>query len=267
MSDRLKGRIALITGGTSGIGEATVKLFVAEGAQVVFTGRDQTRAKALTAECGARAQFFAADSRDESQIAAAVEATSNWHGRLDVLFNNAGAPVRGDVETLTGEEFRGAFDLLVGSVLFGMKHAAPVMKRQKRGAIINNSSVAALRGHMGGYLYSTAKAAVRQATKMAGLELGPYGITVNSVAPGGIATPIFLGGSDVASSLSAEANATKIERLKSNLSKATPVRRHGTPHDIAEAVLFLSTDAGVFVNCHDLVVDGGMTAGGRVDYS
>ncbi len=150
-------------------------------------------------------------------------------------------------------------DLLVGSVLFGIKHAAPVMKEQRSGAIINNSSVAALRTGLGGYLYSAAKAAVTQLTRVAGMELGAYGVTVNAISPGGIATPIFYGGSAAARALDPEHDAAKMRKLTRNLGNATPLKRAGTPADIAHAALFLASDDGAFVNCHDLVVDAGMT--------
>jgi NAD(P)-dependent dehydrogenase (short-subunit alcohol dehydrogenase family) len=155
---------------------------------------------------------------------------------------------------------------LLASVVFGIKHAAPLMKAQGWGAIINNSSVAALRTHMGGYLYSIAKAGVTQATKMAGMELGRFGISVNCISPGGIATPIFFGGSSRAASMEEGHVAASMAKLERNLAKATPILKAGLPKDIAAAALFLASDEGHYVNCHDLVVDAGMIAGGRTNY-
>ncbi|MBB3893294.1 NAD(P)-dependent dehydrogenase (short-subunit alcohol dehydrogenase family) [Phenylobacterium haematophilum] len=264
MTGRLQGKVAVITGGTSGIGEASVELFVAEGAKVVIAARNADKGAEMAARLGAT--FVQADVRREADIASAIQAAVDTYGRLDCLFNNAGGPTEGDVETVTPKHFSYAMDLLVGSVVFGIKHAAPIMRAQGRGAIINNSSVAAARTHMGGYLYSMAKAAVVQATKLAGMELGQYGISVNSIAPGAIATPIFFGGSAVASQMEAGAGDAKLAKLTRNLSKATPLRRAGLPHDIATAALFLASDEGAYINCHDLVVDGGMTAGGRTNY-
>ena len=263
---RLNGKSALITGGTSGIGEAAVRLFVAEGARVMFTGRNAGKGGAIAAELGGNAVFLEADVTREEDIVRSVRAAADHFGGLDVLFNNAGGPTPGTAETVTGEQFRHAMDLLVGSVVFGIREAAPIMRAAGGGAIINNASVAATRGDMGEYLYSAAKAAVRHLTRMAGLELAPYGITVNSVSPGAVATPIFFGGSARAAAIGAEAEAEKMTKLTRNLSKATPLRRSGTPHDIATAALFLASNEGRFVNCHDLVVDGGMTAGGRTSY-
>jgi NAD(P)-dependent dehydrogenase (short-subunit alcohol dehydrogenase family) len=150
--------------------------------------------------------------------------------------------------------------------VFGIRHAAPIMKAQGRGAIINNSSVAALRGHMGGYLYSIAKAGVKRATELAGMELGQYGVTVNCISPGAIATPIFFGGSKAAAGMEKAQADAKLEKLTRNLAKATPLHRSGLPHDIATAALFLASDEGAYINSHDLVVDGGMIAGGRTNF-
>jgi NAD(P)-dependent dehydrogenase (short-subunit alcohol dehydrogenase family) len=266
MAGRLTGKVALITGGTSGIGEATVELFVSEGAKVMIAGRNAEKGEAMVSALGASTRFVQTDVTREAEIKAAVDATVDAFGRLDCLFNNAGGPTRGEAATLTQQDFAYAMDLLLGSVLFGIKHAAPIMKRQGRGAIINNSSVAALRTHMGGYLYSIAKAGVTRATQMAGMELGQYGVSVNCISPGAIATPIFFGGSKAASEMESGKADAKLEKLTRNLAKATPLHRSGLPRDIATAALFLASDEGAYVNCHDLVVDGGMIAGGRTSY-
>lgn len=266
MGSALAGKVALITGGTSGIGEATAALFLAEDAQVVFTGRDVEKGRRLEAAWGEGARFVAADVTQESEIHAAVERTVEVFGRLDILFNNAGGPTPGVVGEVTLDQFRHAMDLLVGSVVFGMRYAAPHMMRQGYGRIINNASVAAGRGHMGEYLYSGAKAAVVQLTRLAGIELGRYGVTVNAISPGAIATPVFFGGSERARALEPGKAEAKLEKLAGNLAFATPMMRSGVPDDIARAALFLAGEGGEFVNCHNLVVDGGMTAGGRVDY-
>jgi NAD(P)-dependent dehydrogenase (short-subunit alcohol dehydrogenase family) len=265
MPHRLTGRVALVTGGTSGIGAATVELFVAEGASVVFTGRAEEAGREIAARLGENATFFRADVMREEEIAASVDHTVSTYGRLDILFNNAGGPSFAGIETVTREEFHHAMDLLLGSVVFGIKHAAPRMRAQHFGRIINNSSVAAAQTDYGGYLYSAAKAAVNQVTRMAGMELARHGITVNSISPGGIATPIFYGGSDVARGLDPEHDAAKLRKLTENLAKATPLRRAGLPEDVAHAALYLAAEGG-YVNCHDLVVDAGMSAGGRSDY-
>jgi len=266
MGERLAGKVALITGGTSGIGEATVELFVEQGCKVVFTGRNETKGRHMAEQIGSAALFVKCDVRDESQVKAAVDATTKQFGRLDCLFNNAGGPTRGDLETVTWDDYRDAMDLLVASVIFGMKYAIPIMKAQGTGAIINNASVAALRSNYGGHLYSGAKAAVRQITKVAGSELAPWGITVNSIAPGGIATPIFFGGSGRAAGMDEGHVAASMAKLEKNLANATPMQRTGFPVDIAYGALYLASEEGRFVTCHDLVIDAGMTAAGKTSF-
>jgi NAD(P)-dependent dehydrogenase (short-subunit alcohol dehydrogenase family) len=263
MAGRLEGKVALITGGISGIGEATVELFVAQGAKVMIAARSDDKGQKMVGALGANTRFIKTDVTKEADTKAAIDATVAAFGRMDILFNNAGGGTPGELETVTPENFHYALDLLLGSVRFGIKNAAPVMKAQGRGAIINNVSVASNSAHMGDYLYSVAKAGVVQLTKMAGMELGRHSITVNCISPGAVATPIFFGGH---SAVTPEAAEGKMRRLRDNLSKATPLRRSGLPIDIAQAALFLGSDEGAYINCHDLVVDGGMTFGGRTNY-
>ncbi|MEZ5999459.1 SDR family NAD(P)-dependent oxidoreductase [Hyphomonas sp.] len=266
MTQSLEGKAALVTGATSGIGAATARLFCERGAHVMLAGRNAEQGEQLARELGDRASFTRTDVTSEQDIESAIAATVEQFGSLDVLFSNAGAPTPGGVDTFTAEQFESAVNLLLRSVLFGIKHAAPIMKRQGSGSIINNSSVAAHRSHMGGYLYSVAKAAVSHATRMAGIELAAHGIRVNAISPGGIATPIFYGGSGAATNLTDAHREAKNAKLLSNLAKATPLRRAGLPENIAEAAAFLASDAASFVNCHDLVVDAGMIAGGRTNF-
>lgn len=257
MTNRLTGKVTIITGATSGIGEATARRFVEEGATVILAGRTTEKGEALAAELGERAIFQRADIMVEADIAALVDTAMDKFGRLDCLFNNAGAADRTELETVTEEEFAHVMRLLTGSVVFGMKHAARVMKPQGSGCILNNSSIAGLRLGQGGYLYSGAKAAVTHLTRMAGVELGAQGIRVNAISPGAVATPIFWGGSERANTLSDLENDSKMAKLEKNLAKATPLPRAGMALDIANAAVFLASDEGSFINCHDLVVDGG----------
>lgn len=266
MTQRMGGKVAVITGGTSGIGEATVELFVEHGAKVVFTGRNAAKGEEIAARLGSDTRFVQGDVRHEADIKRVIDTATGEFGRLDCLFNNAGGGTRGSPETVTQEDFRDAVDLLVGSVVFGIKYATPIMKRQRSGAIINNASVAALRANYGGFLYSASKAAVRQLTKVVGMELAPWGITVNSIAPGGIATPIFFGGSERAAGMDDAHVAASMAKLERNLASATPLQRTGVPRDIAYGALYLASDEGRFVTCHDLVIDAGMTAGGKTQF-
>ncbi len=260
MSGRLEGNVAVITGGTSGIGEATAELFAAEGAKVVIAGRGEEEGQAITKRLGDSVSYQRCDVLVEDDIGSLIQSTVDKHGRVDCLFNNAGAASRGTLETVTGEDFDYSMRLLLGSVVFGIKHAAPVMKKQGSGCILNNSSIAAIRMNQGGYLYCAAKAAVTHLTKVAGLELGEHGIRVNTISPGAVATPIFWGGSERARTLEDEDNERKMGKLLRNLAKATPLQKAGYAKDIATAALYLASDEGAFVTCHDLVVDGGRTS-------
>lgn len=263
MGDRLKGKVALITGGTSGIGEATVARFVEEGARVVFTGRSAESGAKIESRHKGAAVFFKADVLQEADIKASVDKTVETFGRIDCLFNNAGGPTGGTLETVTREHFDHGMMLLLGSVIFAVKYAVPVMKAQNEKqpghcSIINNSSLAAIRTDMGGYLYSAAKAAVTHLTHVQGLELAPFGITVNAISPGSIATPIFYGGSSEGRKLEPAHGEAKMAKLKRNLSNVVPLGRAGLPEDIANAALFLASDEGSYVTCLDMVVDGGV---------
>ena len=260
MSDRLAGKVALITGGTSGIGAATAQLFAAEGATVVISGRSVEKGSALADELGAAVSFCESDVTQEADIAKAVDFTTAQHGKLDILFNNAGGPVGAPLDQLSQEHIDYGVHLLLSSVILGTRYAIAPMKAAGGGCIINNSSVAALRYSQGDPLYSALKAAVTHFTRMSGIELGPDNIRVNSISPGAIATPIFWGGSGRANTLSDEDNARKMEKLQQNLARSVPLGKTGLAEDIAEAALYLASEAGRFVNCHDLVVDAGRTS-------
>lgn len=256
---RLDGKVAVITGGTSGIGAATAERFVSEGARVVFTGRSDEKGRALAARLGEDARYCHGDVTREADIQAAIDLAVRDFGGLDVLFNNAGGPTLGGIADITGEQIDYGVQLLLSSVIFGIKHALKPMKVRGGGCIINCSSVAAIRYNQGNILYSVLKAAVTHYTRLASVELGPLNIRVNAISPGAIATPIFWGGSARADTLTDDDNARKLEKLKANLAKATPMPRAGLADDIAAAALYLGSDEASFVNGHDLVVDGGRT--------
>ncbi len=262
MAGRLQDKVVVITGATSGIGEATARIFAAQGATLVLAGRSVDKGESLAKELSATTSclYHRTDVMQEDDIASLIDTTVARFGRLDCLFNNAGAGERSSVESVTEEHFAEVMRLLVGSVVFGMKHAARVMKPANAGSIINNASIAAHRSGQGGYLYSGAKAAVSHLTRLAGLELGQWNIRVNAISPGAIATPIFWGGSARAQQLSDAENEQKLAKLQGNLAKATPIPRSGIADDIANAALFLASDDSTYINCHDLVVDGGRIA-------
>jgi NAD(P)-dependent dehydrogenase (short-subunit alcohol dehydrogenase family) len=260
MSERLKGKVALITGGTSGIGAATARLFVSEGARVVITGRSVEKGQALAAELGSNASYREADITEEDAIRDSIEHTTQTHGQLDILFNNAGGPVGAPLDKLTQDHIDYGVRLLLASAMLGTKYAVEPMKASGGGCIINNSSIAGLRYRQGDLLYSALKAALTHYTRMVGIELGGHNIRVNSISPGAIATPIFWGGSERANTLSDEENQRKMNKLEQSLARSVPLLRTGVASDIAEAALYLASDAGRFVTCHDLVVDGGRTS-------
>ncbi len=256
-------KVVLVTGGTSGIGRETAKQFASEGAKVIVAGRRQEEGEAVAAEivsAGGQADFVQTDVTKEDQVERLVAETVDRFGRLDIAFNNAGVEHGGPTTEVTEADYRHVFDVNVLGVLLSQKYEIPAMLNSGGGVIINNSSVAAIRYRQGDILYSALKAAVTHYTKMAGIELGPLNIRVNAISPGAIATPIFYGGSGRANQLSAEENERKMEKLKSNLARAVPLKQAGLAEDIAQAALYLASDAGRFVNCHDLVVDAGRTS-------
>ena len=254
----LDGKVAVITGGASGIGEATVRRFVAEGARVVVADLQDDRGSALAAELGQAAAYAHADVTQESQVRAAIELACARFGRLDCLFNNAGAPgVGGPIEDVPADGFDQSVGVLLRSVFLGMKHAAPIMKRQGAGSIISTASVAGLQAGFGPHVYSAAKAAVIQLTRSVAMELGEAGVRVNCICPGGIATPIF----GKAYGMSSDAANRTVDAIQPLLANFQPVRRAGLAADIAAAALWLASDESGFVNGHAMVVDGGLTGG------
>jgi NAD(P)-dependent dehydrogenase (short-subunit alcohol dehydrogenase family) len=258
MTGQLEGKVAVITGAASGIGAATARLFIAEGASVVLADIQDARGEKMVEEFGPRASFHHTDVTKEAEIRGAVERATEKYGRLDVMFNNAGAGhPEGFIQDLTPEVFHGVVDLLLGGVMFGMKHAVPVMKAQKSGSIINTASIAGLGVGYGGTMYSACKAAVIHVTKVVANEIGEDNIRVNAIAPGAIPTAIFgrAGGMDQ------DGAEALIPMLKMGFAKAQPIPRSGEAEDIARAALWLASDASSFVTGVTLPVEGGMTTG------
>jgi NAD(P)-dependent dehydrogenase (short-subunit alcohol dehydrogenase family) len=256
----LDGKVAIITGATSGIGERTATLFVAEGARVVFTGRRQSQGEAIAKRLGTSARYVKADATKETDWQRVISQTLDDHRRIDVLFNNAGGPApTGGIEDVSVEGFDAAMALLVRSVMLGMKHVASTMKRQRAGSIVNNASVAAyLAGYSSSMVYSAAKAAVLQLTRSVAMELGEHGVRVNSVSPGAIATGIFAKALGMGDPSEADTTADKMQTI---FATAQPIPRSGIPDDVAQCVCWLASDRSTFVNGEDVVVDGGMTRG------
>ncbi|HEX6029941.1 MAG TPA: glucose 1-dehydrogenase [Tepidiformaceae bacterium] len=253
---RLDGKVAVVTGGASGIGEGTVRLFAAEGAKVVIADVQESRGEKLAEELGTNTTFVRTDVSQESDVAAAVDLAVRKFGRLDCMYNNAGfGGVSGPIEDLDMAEYDRTMAVLLRGVFCGVKHAVRVMKPQGSGSIVSTASVAGVGAIFGPVVYSAAKAAVIHMSKALAVELAPFGIRVNAICPGGIATPIFGKGMG----LTPEQADGTIEFMKTALAQSQPIKRSGMPSDIAEAALWLASDASSFVTGHALVVDGGIT--------
>ena len=248
----LDGKVAIVTGGTSGIGEGIVERFVAEGAKVVVAARRQEEGKALETRLGVR--FTRTDVANEADVKALIDQTVKWFGRVDCLINNAALPA--PMVSITEIDVEAIDKLLavnVRGVLLGIKHVAPVMLAQKSGSIINIGSMAGIRGGVSGHIYSATKGAVHALTQSAGAELGEKGVRVNCISPGAIVTGIFAKAAGVEGS--------KADRLtdvvKTAFASVQTIPRAGLPEDIAQAAVFLAGDGSSFINGQDIVVDGG----------
>ena len=251
-TDSYKNKVALVTGGTSGIGRATAIAFAEAGAKVVLTGRREKEGNEVVAEIkkrGGTASFFKADFAKEAEVQAAVNFTVTTYGRLDVAFNNAGVEAIGPLNEITEEKYRSVFDINVWGVLSAMKHEVATMLKTGGGAIVNTTSAL---GHVGiaqGTVYVGSKHAVEGMTKCVALEFAKQNIRVNTVAPGGIATDMidrFTGGKEGAA--------------RDAIVGMHPVGRLGKSEEIAAAVLYLCSDEAKFTTGTSLKVDGGWLA-------
>ena len=252
--ERLAGKTAIVTGGASGIGAATVRLFVEEGARVLIADTQEERGQALAGELGEAAGYLRVDVTREQDIEAVVDECMTRWGRLDCMFNNAGfGGALGSIETTTVEEFDITFDVLLKGVFLGIKHAARVMRPRGAGSILSTASVAGLKTGESPHLYSVAKAAVIHLTRSVALELGEHGIRVNCICPGIVATPLAAG--------SAKASPESLKKLAHSLARAQALGRIGQPEDIARAALWLASDDAEWITGHAQVVDGRAFAG------
>jgi NAD(P)-dependent dehydrogenase (short-subunit alcohol dehydrogenase family) len=258
MTGMVEGKTAIITGGASGLGEATCRLMVAEGGRVIVADIQDDRGRAVAESLGDAAAFRHVDVTSEADIEAVVdEAIDRW-GRLDCMFNNAGiVGAVGPIDETPLEEWQFSIDVLLRSVFLGAKHAARMMKPQGFGVILSTSSVAGIQGGLGPHAYNMAKTAIVGFTRNLAAELGPYGVRANAIAPGKHNTPM---NADV---LFGDPDALD-RSLEYFTTKATPLKgRAGLAEDIAEAAVWLTSDRAGFVSGHTLVVDGGLTTGSR----
>ena len=262
---QLDGKVALVTGATSGIGESIAEVFIAEGARVVAAGRRVEEGHALEARCGDALSFIRTDVADETSVVAMINHAVARFGGLDCLVNNAGvgAPMIG-IENLTTEQFATIFNTNVRGAMLAMKHAAPIMIAKKSGSIISIASAAGLRGGISGHIYSAAKAAVIQLSRNVAAELASSGVRLNTISPGGIVTGIFAKSASVADAATADRVTAVVE---SQFASVQGLPRAGQTADIAHAAVFLASDAASFITGHDLVVDGGLVPFGTLGWN
>ena len=255
MTDRLKGKVAAITGASSGFGAASARRFVAEGCKVVLGDIQEAAGAALAEELGDSAVYIKCNVTREEDVAAMVDMAVSHFGRLDIMFNNAGiVGAVGPIDTTPADEWIATLDVLLNGVFYGMKHAARVMKPQMSGSIVSMSSTAGIMGGLGPHAYCAAKHAVVGMTKNVAAELCRFGIRVNAISPAGMATAM------VANVSTGDPGA--IDETKKILAKNSPlINRPGLAEDVANAALWLASDEAGYTTGHTLTTDAGITVG------
>jgi len=245
---RLANKTALITGGNSGIGLATAKLFVAEGAKVTITGRNKETLEAAARELGPNALAVAADATDIAATEAAIKKAAEKFGKLDIIFANAGIPGDTPLGRTSLEAFEKILRTNITSVFFTVQSALPYLN--DNASVILNGSVISVLGNPGYSAYAASKAGVRAMARVMASELSPRGIRVNVVAPGGARTPIWNGRAPTADAFAV---------LEKRISMTTPLGRMAEADHIAKTVLFLASDDAAHVQSAEIFVDGGAT--------
>jgi NAD(P)-dependent dehydrogenase (short-subunit alcohol dehydrogenase family) len=246
---RLKGKTALITGGNSGIGLATAKLFIAEGARVAITGRNQATLDAAAKELGSNGLAINADINDVAATERAFAQAAEKFGKLDIVFANAGIPGNTPLGNTTLAAFEDIVKTNLTSVFFTVQAALPHLN--DNASIILNGSVISVLGNPGYSAYAATKAGVRAMARVMASELSPRGIRVNVVAPGAARTPIWNGAAPTAEAFAV---------LEKRIAGITPLGRIAEPDHIAKTVLFLASDDAAHVQGQEIFVDGGATA-------
>ncbi|NND69285.1 MAG: SDR family oxidoreductase [Halioglobus sp.] len=247
---RFAGKVAIVTGGSLGIGRSTVLQLAAEGAHVVACARRKAKLDELGERVRDVGGSFAGAELDIADIdgfAQLIEDTAAEHGRLDVLVNNAPSVVGGMILEQTIEQWRANFGVSVESVFIGVQAALKIMQPQRSGSIINVSSVSSLRAGMAAGAYSAAKAALNQFSMCAAMEAAPHNVRVNVVAPGAVKTHGF------------DASTGRNDAMEQGIAQSIPMLRIGLPEEMAEAICFLASDAASFITGVVLPVDGGKT--------
>lgn len=264
MSGELAGKFAIVTGGASGMGRETARVFRDEGAQVVIADIQDEQGRAHAEELGASVVYRHCDVSRADDVEALVDFAVDRFGRLDIMFNNAG--ISGSMQQVDFfdddfAEFGQVMSVDLFGVMLGCKFAGRAMAGQGGGAIINTASTAGFFGGYGIPVYRAAKAGVINITQNAAIILGAHGVRVNAISPGPIETPIFLPGIDLP-----EERLTRLSREIMDVMVAMqPLKRYGQPVDIANAAVFLGSDRSAQISGQNLTVDGGMTAGDNID--
>ncbi len=259
---QLAGKAAIVTGGASGIGEACSETLAREGAAVLITDIDDVLGKVVVgriAKAGGKAAYLHHDVRDEAAWPCVIAEAERRFGRLDIMVANAGIGIMAPIETMTLADWQNQQAINLDGVFLSVKHAIPALRKAGGGSIVLMASVAGLRGAPGLAAYSATKGGVRLLAKSVALEHAADKIRCNSVHPGIIATPIW--GKLPAGAEGDRRNAPIDPRERA--AAAVPLTRAGEAQDIANGVLFLCTEAASYITGQELVIDGGMTAGGR----
>lgn len=242
---KLKDKVAIITGGTLGIGEAIANQFAKEGAHLIILGRNNERGKAvsdkLSASCGVSCEFFQTDFNDSKSIVEVIKLILEKYPRIDILVNNAGIATGGTVESLSEEEWDEIFRVNVKAPYLMSKYIVPVMRNNGSGSIINIGSSAGLVGAWGLHAYSATKGAVIQLTKSMAAQYAKDNIRVNALCPGATKTPL-------------------LDKVDQEFIKMIPMQRMADPEEIAKGALYLASDDSSFMTGANLVIDGGFTA-------
>jgi len=246
--NRMSGKVAIITGGARGMGAATARAFAVQGASVIVADVLDAEGQELARQLDGAADFHKLDVAQEDEWLALVEETLSRHGRIDALVNNAGLVHYADTMSFEPEAFDRLFSVNVKGAFLGIKHVGRAMTEAGRGSIVNIASIAGLQGGNGISIYSSTKWALRGLTKSAAMELGPYGVRVNAVLPGGVDT--VMGNPEGLP-----------EDTKNQYYKDVPLQRIGEPKEVVSATLFLCTDESSYICGAELSVDGGMNAG------
>lgn len=259
MSGRLDGRVAAITGASSGIGRAAAERFAEEGAKVAIGDIQDDAGRELAESLGGAAIYVHCDVTSEDDVSGLVDAAVAEFGQLDVMYNNAGiVGAVGPVDTTPADEWHASIDVLLHGVFYGVKHAARVMKPRVTGSIISMSSTAGVMGGLGPHAYAAAKHAVVGLTKNAAAELCRFGIRVNCIAPASMATPMV--------AFAHTGDHTNMDGALTELTASSPlIGRPGLATDVANAALWLASDESGYTSGHTLATDAGFTTGARPD--